>query len=60
MCWPDGDAEQLSLGTALPRKIRFALDVDMKGQDPGVIVTTLDDEGIAIGSNGALLGTIGG
>ena len=60
MCWPDGDVERLDVGGALPRTIRFALDVEMKTSVPGLIITTLDDEAVAVGSDGTALGRMGG
>ena len=60
MLWPDGDIEKLDCKGAIPRTIRFALDVEMKSGTPGVVVTSMDDEAIAFGADGSILGQIGG
>jgi hypothetical protein len=60
VCFPDGDVEKLALGEANPRSIRFALELEMKATTPGLIVTTMDDEALALGADGRVLGRIGG
>ena len=60
MLWPDGNIERLDCNGTVPRTIRFGLDVEMKTGTPGVVLTTLDDEAVAIGADGTLLGCIGG
>lgn len=60
LLWPSGEIERLNCKSVMPRKIRFGLDIEMKTGTPGLVITGMDDEAIAMGSDGAVVGQIGG
>ena len=58
--WPNGDIERIDMGTLMPRTIRFALGKLMKETNPGVVITTMDEEAVCVGGDGAAIGQVGG